>query len=219
MQAIKVQAEERTNNGKGISRQLRAAGKIPAVFYGKGKTTTSLSVSPKELKAAVTGEFGVNTVIELEFGGRSYQTLLIDYQYHPVTRELLHADFYNFDEDRTVDVEVPLEMTGKPKGIILGGRLRQVFLRLPIRCRAKDIPAKLVHDVTELGVEDMFRVKDLALPAGVEVRYGANQTLGGVYGNRRKQGEEEEEAAAAPAAGAAATKSAAPAAKAAPGKK
>lgn len=215
MQAIKVQAEERTNNGKGISRQLRAAGKIPAVFYGKGKTTTSLSVSPKELKAAVTGEFGVNTVIELEFGGKSYQTLLIDYQYHPVTRELLHADFYNFDEDRTVDVEVPLEMTGKPKGIVLGGRLRQVFLRLPIRCRAKDIPAKLVHDVTELGVEDMFRVKDLALPAGVEVRYGANQTLGGVYGNRRKQGEEEEEAAAAPAAGAAAAKSAAPAAKAA----
>src|SRR5262245_32456569 len=119
MQAIKVQAEERTNNGKGISRQLRAAGKIPAVFYGKGKTTTSLSVSPKELKAAVTGEFRVNTVIELEFGGKSYQTLLIDYQYHPVTRELLHADFYNFDEDRTVDVEVPLEMTGKPKGIVL----------------------------------------------------------------------------------------------------
>lgn len=215
MQAIKVQAEERTNNGKGVSRQLRAAGKIPAVFYGKGKTTTSLSVSPKELKAAVTGEFGVNTVIELEFGGKSYQTLLIDYQYHPVTRDLLHADFYNFDEDRPVDVEVPLEMTGKPKGIVLGGRLRQVFLKLPIRCRAKDIPAKLVHDVTELGVEDMFRVKDLALPAGVEVRYGANQTLGGVYGNRRKQGEEEEEVAAAPAAGAAATKSAAPAAKAA----
>lgn len=218
MQAIKVQAEERTNNGKGISRQLRAAGKIPAVFYGKGKTTTSLSVSPKELKAAVTGEFGVNTVIELEFGGKSYQTLLIDYQYHPVTRELLHADFYNFDEDRTVDVEVPLEMTGKPKGIVLGGRLRQVFLRLPIRCRAKDIPAKLVHDVTELGVEDMFRVKDLALPAGVEVRYGANQTLGGVYGNRRKQGEEEEEAAAAAPAAGGAAKSAAPA-KAAPAKK
>lgn len=201
MQAIKVQAEERSNSGKGASRQLRAVGKIPAIFYGKGKTSTTLAVSPKELKAAVTGEFGVNTVIDLEFGGKSHQTLLIDYQYHPVTRELLHADFYAFDADRTVDVEVPLEMTGKAKGIVLGGRLRQVFLKLPIRCRAKDIPAKLTHDVTELGVEDMFRVKDLALPAGVEVRYPANQTLGGVYGNRRKQGEEEEKegAAAAPA--------------------
>lgn len=201
MQAIKVQAEERTNSGKGISRQLRAGGKIPAVFYGKGKSTTSLAVSPKELKAAVTGEFGVNTVIELEFGGKSYQTMLIDYQYHPVTRELLHADFYSFDDDRPVDVEVPLELVGKAKGIVLGGRLRQVFLRLPIRCRAKDIPAKLTFDVTDLGVEDLFRVKDLALPEGVQVRYPANQTLGGVYGNRRKQGEDEKgEEEAAPAA-------------------
>lgn len=203
MQAIKVQAEERSTSGKGAARQLRAAGKIPAVFYGKGKDSTTLAVSPKELKAAVQGEFGVNTVIELEFGGKAYQTLLIDYQYHPVTRELLHADFYNFDDDRPVDVEVPLEMTGKAKGIVLGGRLRQVFLRLPIRCRAKDIPAKITHDVSDLGVEDMFRVKDLALPAGVEVRYPANQTLGGVYGNRRRQGEEEEKeegaAAKAPA--------------------
>lgn len=203
MQAIKVQAEERSNSGKGAARQLRAAGKIPAIFYGKGKTSTTLAVSPKALKAAVAGEFGVNTVIELEFGGNAHQTLLIDYQYHPVTRELLHADFYSFDADRPVDVEVPLEMTGKPKGIVLGGRLRQVFLKLPIRCRANDIPSKITHDVTELGVEDMFRVKDLVLPAGVEVRYPANQTLGGVYGNRRKQGEEEEKeegaAAAAPA--------------------
>jgi large subunit ribosomal protein L25 len=213
MQAIKVQAEERSNSGKGASRQLRAAGKIPAIFYGKGKTSTTIAVSPKELKAAVTGEFGVNNIIELEFGGKSHQTLLIDYQYHPVTRELLHADFYSFEDNRTVDVEVPLEMTGKPKGIVLGGRLRQVFLRIPVRCRAKDIPAKIVHDVTELGVEDMFRVKDLALPAGVEVRYPANQTLGGVYGNRRKQGDEEEEKAEGAAA--AATPSKAPPAKAA----
>jgi large subunit ribosomal protein L25 len=200
MQAIKVQAQERPNSGKGSSRQLRAAGQIPAIFYGKGKTTTALAVSPKALKAAVTGEFGVNTVIELEFGGSAYQTLLIDYQYHPVTRELLHADFYSFDEDRTVDVEVPLELVGKAKGIVLGGRLRQVFLRLPIRCRAKDIPAKLQFDVTDLGVEDMFRVKDLVLPEGVEVRYPPNQTLGGVYGNRRKAGEEDKEEETKPAA-------------------
>jgi large subunit ribosomal protein L25 len=217
MEAIKVQAEERQASGKGNSRQLRTSGKIPAVFYGKGKGTTSLAVSPKELKAAVSGAFGVNTVIELEFGGQTHRTLLLDYQYHPVSRELLHADFYSFDEDRKVDVEVPLELTGKAKGIVLGGRLRQVFLKLPVRCRATDIPAKITHDVTELGVEDMFRVKDLALPSGVEVRYPANQTLGGVYGNRRRGGEEEgaEEgaAAAAPAAAAKAAPSKAPAKK------
>lgn len=210
MEAIKVQAEERQTNGKGAARQLRNVGKIPAVFYGKGKTTTSLAVSPKELKAAVSGAFGVNTVIELEFGGKTHRTLLLDYQYHPVTRDLLHADFYSFDEDRKVDVEVPLELTGKAKGIVLGGRLRQVFLKVPVRCRATDIPAKITHDVTELGVEDMFRVKDVVLPSGVEIRYPANQTLGGVYGNRRRAGEEEGEEGAAPAAAAPAAAKAAP---------
>lgn len=210
MEAIKVQAEERQTSGKGNARQLRSSGKIPAIFYGKGKTTTSLAVSPKELKTAVSGEHGVNTIIELEFGGSSHRTLLLDYQYHPVTRDLLHADFYAFEEERKVDVEVPLELVGKAKGIVLGGRLRQVFLKVPVRCRAADIPAKITYDVTDLGVEDMFRVKDVALPSGVEIRYPANQTLGGVYGNRRKGGEEEgaEEGAAA----------AAPAGKAAPAK-
>lgn len=212
MEAIKVQAEERQASGKGNARQLRSVGKIPAVFYGKGKTTTSLAVSPKELKAAVAGEHGVNTILELEFGGKTHRTLLLDYQYHPVTRDLLHADFYAFDEDKKVDVEVPLELVGKAKGIVLGGRLRQVFLKVPVRCRATDIPAKITFDVTDLGVEDMFRVKDVKLPEGVEIRYPANQTLGGVYGNRRKGGEEEgaEEGAAggAPAGKAAPAKAA-----------
>jgi large subunit ribosomal protein L25 len=210
MEAIKVQAEERQTNGKGNARQLRNNGKIPAVFYGKGKATTSLTVSPKELKAAVSGAYGVNTVIELEFGGNTHRTLLLDYQYHPVSRDLLHADFYSFEEDRKIDVEVPLELTGKAKGIVLGGRLRQVFLKVPVRCRAADIPAKITFDVTDLGVEDMFRVKDVVLPEGVEIRYPANQTLGGVYGNRRRGGEEEgaEEGAAGAAPAAAAAKAA-----------
>src|SRR5690606_4284062 len=122
MESIKLQAEERQQGGKGVARRLRTAGKIPAVFYGKGKATRALAVSPKDLVAAVSGEFGVNGVIELSIGGESFQTVLRDYQYHPVTRELLHADFFSLDEQRPIEIQVPLELEGKAKGIILGGR-------------------------------------------------------------------------------------------------
>lgn len=194
MESIKLQAEERQQGGKGVARRLRTAGKIPAVFYGKGKATRALAVSPKDLVAAVSGEFGVNGVIELSIGSESFQTVLRDYQYHPVTRELLHADFFSLDEQRPIEIQVPLELEGKAKGIILGGRLRQVFLKLPVRCLAKDIPAKIVFDVSDLGVDELFRVKDLTLPEGVEVLYPPNQTLGGVYGSRRQANAEEEKA-------------------------
>src|SRR5690606_6565570 len=123
MESIKLQAEERQQGGKGVARRLRTAGQIPAVFYGKGKPTIALSVSPKDLVTAVSGEFGVNGIIELSIGGETHRTLLRDYQYHPVTRELLHADFYSVDEQRPVEVQVALELEGKAKGIVLGGRL------------------------------------------------------------------------------------------------
>ena len=194
MESIKLQAEERQQGGKGVARRLRAGGKIPAVFYGKGKQSVPLTVSPKELVAAVSGEYGVNGIIELSIGGQSHRTLLREYQYHPVTRELLHADFYSVDEQRPIEVQVALELEGKAKGIVLGGRLRQVFLKLPVRCLPKDIPAKIVFDVSDLGVDELFRVKDLSLPEGVEVLYPPNQTLGGVYGSRRAATADDEKA-------------------------
>jgi large subunit ribosomal protein L25 len=66
----------------------------------------------------------------------------------------------------------------------MGGKLRQVFLKLPVRCLPKDIPARLTHDVTELMIDDLVRVEQLELPEGVTVRLGPKQTLGGVYGGR-----------------------------------
>jgi large subunit ribosomal protein L25 len=217
METAKLQAENRTQNGKGICRQLRLKGQIPAVFYGKGQATRSLAVSPKALLAAVSGDLGINQVIELEIEGQTHLSILADYQYHPVGRHLLHADFQRVDDTTPVKVEVPLEVTGKAKGLVVGGRLRTVFRKVPVRCLPQNIPAKLIHDVTELDIEEHFTVADLKLPEGVEVLMAAVQTLGGVYGNRKSAEDVAEDAKAAEAAPAAAGK-AAPAAAKAPAK-
>jgi large subunit ribosomal protein L25 len=197
METVKLSIEPRNTTGKGPARQMRLTGKVPAVLYGEGVDTTSIALSPKELLEAVSGEMGANSLIDVDLGGTKHTCLLVDYQIHPVTRAILHADLRKVNEDTRVNVEVPLEFVGKAKGIILGGKLRQVFRKLAINCLPGDIPARIEHDVTGLDVEDIVRVRDLKLPDGVVVRAKPAQTLGGLYGNRKRDEEEAAEAAKA----------------------
>ncbi|MEZ4224900.1 MAG: 50S ribosomal protein L25 [Polyangiaceae bacterium] len=202
METVKIEATRREAQGKSVARRLRANGQIPAVAYGRGGPAQAVAVEPKDVLHVLGAERGRNSVIELTVDGKDKMTVLLtDYQYHPVSRELLHADFYRISLDEPVEVEVPLELTGKPKGVVMGGVLRQVFRRLPIRCLPKDIPAKIVHDVTELDMDDHVRTTDLQLGEGVAVQLPPTQTVAAVV-TEKKRGPEEEEAAAGAAAAA-----------------
>ncbi|MCC6214314.1 MAG: 50S ribosomal protein L25 [Polyangiaceae bacterium] len=217
MELRKIEATPRTAAGKGGARRLRAEGKIPAVAYGAELAPESIAVSPRELVEVISSELGRNTPIELAVEGAASRTVLVrEYQYHPVSRELLHVDFMQIHLDRAVEVEVPLELTGKPQGIAKGGTLRQVYRKLPVACLPSLIPVKLTHDVTELDLDDTVTTAGLSLPAGVVVRLPPAQTLAAVVSESKRGAEGEGEGEGAPGAPAAA---AAPAdAKAAAGK-
>jgi len=216
MDAIKVSASRRDEHGKGAARRLRSEGKIPAVAYGKSLPTQALAIGPEAIKAVLASERGRNTVVTLDVDGKAGLTVLLsDYQYHPMTRSLLHADFVQIHLDQPVNVEVPLELVGKAAGVVAGGTLRQVFRKLPIRCLPGQIPVKITHDVTALGLDGHVGTKDLTLPEGVSVRLPAEQTVASVVTEIVRAEEEAAPAAAAaaaPAAGAAAAKPAAGAA-------
>jgi large subunit ribosomal protein L25 len=213
MELRKVTADVRADHGKGASARLRKTGKIPAVAYGKNLPAQALAVSPGDLSTVLKSDHGRNSVIELDVSGKNKLTVLIrDYQYHPLSRELLHADFVQIALDQPVDVDVPLETTGKAKGVVDGGMLRQVFRRVPVRCLPEKIPVKLVHDVTALGVNEHVLVKDLSVPEGVAVRLPAEQTVLAVAFEKQVAEEEEAKPADAAAAAAGATGAAAPAA-------
>jgi large subunit ribosomal protein L25 len=110
-----------------------------------------------------------------------------------------------------VDILVPFELTGRAKGVVAGGVLRQIYRKLPVRCLPSDIPVKLTHDITELELNQHVLASELSLPDGVTVLLPPNQTVAGV-GAEAKAPEEEEKPAAAAAAGEAAPAAAAPAA-------
>jgi large subunit ribosomal protein L25 len=198
MQVTKIAATPRTTNGKGACRRLRAEGKLPAVAYGAGSETRSLVVDPEVVAAVLTSDYGINSVVELDIEGKSSTAMIGDYQYHPLSRRLLHADFVEVKADQMVEVKVPLRLTGKSKGIVMGGKLRTVFRELPIRCVPTSIPKEIVHDITELDVDLSLSVQELSLPEGVEVLLGAKRTVAVIATDRRAKAEDEEKAEGAP---------------------
>ena len=201
MQTTKLTAQSRSKSGKAAAKRLRNEGRIPAVAYGPSLENTALTVSPKEVLSILGAELGRNTVIELDIEGKKKLTVLLaDFQYHPVTRALLHADFKQIRENEPIDIEVPFEAVGKAKGVVAGGVLRVVFRKLPVRCLPSKVPAKLTHDVTELELEHAVATKDLKLPEGVSIRLPAEQTIVAVVTEKKQPDEAELAAAAAGAA-------------------
>ena len=216
MEIIKLTASRRDLAGKGPSRRLRCEGKIPAIAYGSKLTPVALAVSPKELKVALSGVHGRNAVLALTVDGKDTLTAMVrQYAHHPVSREILHADFLQIALDQPIDVEVPFKLIGKCKGVTAGGVLSQVYRALPIRSLPEQIPSLLELDVTDLDLGESAKTSQLKLPEGVTVRLSPDQTVAAVVAPDKKA-EAEEAAAAAlkatPAAGAAAAPAAAKAA-------
>lgn len=163
MEAV-LDAIERTSRGKNEARRLRATGRIPAVVYGGKDGGQAIAVDPKVLAKILRTEQGANTLIALNVpGGGNARVLVREYQIDPITRALLHADFYRVAMDKLIRVPVTVVTLGEPKGVKQqGGVLDVVHRQIEIECLPADIPNHIEVDVRELMVGQSIRVKDIA---------------------------------------------------------
>ena len=158
---------KRQGSGKNESRRLRAAGRIPAVVYGARKEGKSpegvpVTVDPKEVLRILHSESGANTLITLTLDGSESRVMMKEFQLDPVTRQLLHADFYQLAMDRAITVTVPILIKGDPKGAKLqGGVLDFVTREVQVQCLPADIPEHIDIDVSELMLHQAIRLRDL----------------------------------------------------------
>jgi len=158
-----LQAEKRDGRGKNEARRLRASGRIPAVVYGaeKGKAV-EIAVDPKILMRILHSESGVNTLIGLKVDGGDTRVMVKEYQIDPIDHKLLHADFYQVAMDKALTVTVPLLMKGEAPGVKQqGGIVDFVNREIEIECLPGDIPENITVDVSELLLNQGFRVRDL----------------------------------------------------------
>jgi len=180
-----LSAASRPASGKGGARKSRAAGRVPAVLYGPSRPPETISVDPLALHELFKATGNRNTVVQLEIDGATAVPCLVrDAQRHPVTRELLHLDFYAVP-DHPIEVMIPIKTVGKPKGLLLGGHLRLVRRTVKAICRYDRIPDALVADVSDIDVDEFMNVSQLSVPDGVTLVYDRDYPVINVYGKSK----------------------------------
>lgn len=183
MEVGKLTVQRRTQTGKGVARKLRREGKIPGVCYGyKVDEAVPVSVDVRALQGSLDPARRHNTVIDvtIQDDGQPDQNLVVmvtDYQIDKIRRELIHVDLQAIDTEKEVEVAVPLEFTGKAKGLVLGGTLHVVRHELEVRCKPGDIPAKVDVSVTDLDIGGVIHVSDLTMPPGVTAVSSGHLTI------------------------------------------
>ena len=149
--------------GKNEAVRIRQEGRIPAVVYGNATQAEPVSVDPKALLKILRSQSGANTLIALKIDGADAARVLVkEYQIHPISHHLLHADFYRVAMDRVLRVTVPVHLTGEAKGVkAQGGVVDFVHREVVLECLPADIPEHITVDVTELMLNDGIRVRDI----------------------------------------------------------
>jgi large subunit ribosomal protein L25 len=175
-------AEPRTERGSRPAGRLRRAGRVPAVIYGLGGDTVTVTVPSREVTHILA--HGANTLIRLRLDGDDQLTLARQVQRHPTRGDLVHLDFIRVRTDVAVSAEVALHLVGEPEGVRNGGLLEQLVFGLPIEAMPQNIPGSLEVDVAHLDIGDQIRLDEITLPEGVAATIEPDSLLAQVVAPR-----------------------------------
>lgn len=190
---VTLQAERRSEAGKGAARQLRRTGYVPAVVYGHGEENENLKVRVEELEMLLHRISVDNTLIDLRVKGKGSRPVLIrEVQRHPFRPDILHVDFFQIHADEKIRVEVPLRLKGKAPGVEEGGILQQRRHEIEVECLPGEIPEYFELDVSSLGIGESLQVGDI-IAGGVTVLEELDRTVCSVVPPTVIKVEEEEE--------------------------
>ena len=161
---VSLAAVRRDSRGKGPARQMRMTGRVPAVIYGRGRDSESLSVSVADVDKLLATHAKGSTIIDLDVDGSPVKVLIRDVQRHPVERNIMHLDFYEIHEGETITVTVPIHIEGIPDGVRnAGGTLDQVLREVQIAVLPRNIPERVELDVDALTIGQSLHVSDLVI--------------------------------------------------------
>ena len=163
-ETAQLSAKPRSELGSRANKRLRDSGFVPGVIYGHKEAVVPVTLPKKEL----VGHLDRAThLFDIALDGKSEKVLIKEVQYDHLGLEVLHVDFARVSLDEKVEITVPLELKGTPKGEDEGAVLQQIVMELEIECLVTDIPKEIVHNVADMEKDSELRVRDLKLPPGV----------------------------------------------------
>ncbi|MDH3979694.1 MAG: 50S ribosomal protein L25/general stress protein Ctc [Gammaproteobacteria bacterium] len=167
--SFELNAEPRTDTGKGASRRLRHAGKVPVIMYGGGKDPESLAVSQNELQRNLQNEAFYSHILTVKDGGAETQAILRDLQRHPSRPIILHMDLQRINASEKLKTHVPLHFLGEETapGVKAGGLVSHDLTDVLVECLPKDLPEFIEVDISALDIGDSIHLSGLTVPEGV----------------------------------------------------
>jgi len=198
-----VEAEPRTDLGKGASRRLRREGKVPGVIYGAGKEPVSISLEQLVLQHQLENEAFFSHILTVKVGKNEDQAILKDLQRHPSKPVILHVDLQRVSAKEKIRVHVPLHFLNEDTapGVKAGGLVSHHITEVEVSCLPKDLPEFLEVDIGGMDLEGNVHMSDIPLPKGVELvelshGEGHDQSVVSIHLPRGAKEEEAEEAEA-----------------------
>ncbi|MBW3606861.1 MAG: 50S ribosomal protein L25 [Actinobacteria bacterium] len=174
-QTTKLSISPREPEGSRATRRLRRSGRVPGILYGGDAEPVTFSADARELRHALAA---TGAVLEVTDGGSGTPAILKSAQYHPVRGETMHVDLLRVDLNVAIHAVVPLELTGgdDAPGVKEGGVLEQITRELNIEALPNAIPESIVHDVSNMDINDTITLADVAVPEGVTLLDDAEET-------------------------------------------
>jgi large subunit ribosomal protein L25 len=167
-----IKVESRKDEGKGASRRLRRAGKIPAIVYGGDNNPVSIQLDHEPVWLASQNDWFYSSILDLSLGGDIQKVLLRDIQRHPYKQLIMHLDFQRVNEKEVLRTSVPLHFTnedtspaGKSADVVVTHELKEVA----VECLPSALPEMIEVDLSELKLGDIIYLSDIKLPEGVEI--------------------------------------------------
>lgn len=167
MEEIIIKAERRKGTGKEVAKKLRREGKIPAILYGKDTTPIPISIDAKEWNR-LKNKIKSTSIVSLEIEGNGYSekrfAMLKEVQRDFLNLNVLHLDFLQISLQREIEVEIPIVLVGKAKGVERGGIVEQHLRSIVVECLPTKIPEKIELDITDLDIGDSLHVHEVSIP-------------------------------------------------------
>lgn len=170
-EAIILNAIVRKDVGKGASRRLRLAEKVPAIIYGGEVEPAQITLESKAVRKALESETFYSQIITLEVDGASQQVILKDIQRHPAKEYAMHMDFLRVDAAHAVTTHIPLHFLNEDVcvGVKAGGAITHARVEVEVKCLPADLPEFIEVDMANVELGGHLHLTDLSMPKGVEL--------------------------------------------------
>lgn len=166
---FELHAEKRADIGKGASRRLRHAGKLPAIIYGAGSTPESITLLHKDVKKATENEAFFSHILNIHIDGKVHNAVVKDMQRHPYKPIIMHMDLLRINMNEVMTMNVPLHFIGEDDapGVKDGGTVSHLLNSVEISCLPSKLPEYIAVNISDLALNHIVHLSDLVLPEGV----------------------------------------------------